>query len=192
MDHQLHAATFVKKTLRDDRLLRGDCAQHGASLQNVVNRLLRTRAIETALLLQPGNCFHHFRQIAGAWRRHHVWKAVADLLSQPGDVCGKLLRSRRSLTQPEGNCRRSAMCVFNNDAAGFTFYPPNPPGCIAQQDDVIAIAFHREIFVERSYNASFRLRDNCKRAVSGMAPPLVMAASRAPRRGRSFLFTRSW
>ena len=29
------------------------------------------------------------------------------------------------------------------------------------------------------------------RAVSGMAPPLVMAASRLPRRGRSFRFTRS-
>jgi hypothetical protein len=55
VDDQLHPAAFIEKPLRNDGLLRRHRAQHGASLQNVFNRLLRARIVEPAFFFQPRN-----------------------------------------------------------------------------------------------------------------------------------------
>ena len=47
-------------------------------------------------------------------------------------------------------------------------------------------ALDGEILVQRADDSSLRLATTVNSAVSGMAPPLVMAASRLPRRGRNF------
>src|SRR5215469_17735340 len=45
VDHQLHAAALIKKSLRDDLALRWHRSQNRAAFQNVPNDLLRSRVI---------------------------------------------------------------------------------------------------------------------------------------------------
>src|SRR5271170_6924156 len=53
MDHELHASAFVEEALGDHGVLGGNGAQDGAAGDNIFDRLLRSRAVETAFLLQP-------------------------------------------------------------------------------------------------------------------------------------------
>jgi hypothetical protein len=53
VDDKLHPAAFVKKALRDDRLLRGQRAQRGAGLGDIGDDLLGAGLVETTLAHQP-------------------------------------------------------------------------------------------------------------------------------------------
>ncbi len=61
VNHQLHAAAFVKETLGDDGVLRRHVSQHCPPLQDVFNRLLGAGVVQAALFFQPGDGFGHFR-----------------------------------------------------------------------------------------------------------------------------------
>ena len=46
MNHQLHAAAFIKKAFRDHGILRRHGAQYGPALQDVFHNLFRSRIVE--------------------------------------------------------------------------------------------------------------------------------------------------
>ena len=61
MDHKLHPTAFIEEAFRDHRVLRWNFSQHSASLQDVLDGLLRAGIIKAALFLQPTHCRGHFR-----------------------------------------------------------------------------------------------------------------------------------
>ncbi len=52
------------------------------------------------------------------------------------------------------------MGIFDQHASGLAFDAANPPRRVAEQDDVAAIAFDGEVFVERADHGAFRLGDH--------------------------------
>jgi len=52
------------------------------------------------------------------------------------------------------------MRVLDHHAAGLAFNSADAPRGVAQQDDVVAIAFHGEVFIERADNGAFGLRNH--------------------------------
>ena len=52
VNHQLHAARFVKKSLRDDGLLRGHYAQNRAPCLNICDGLFRAQAVQSAFVVE--------------------------------------------------------------------------------------------------------------------------------------------
>ena len=57
MNDQLHASAFIEEAFGDDRILRRHRTEHGATLQNVFQRLFGTGVIQTAFLLEPRHGF---------------------------------------------------------------------------------------------------------------------------------------
>src|SRR5262245_3472199 len=53
MDNQLHASGFVEESLGDDRVLSGNRAQHGTSLQDVFDHLLGSGVVEATFISYP-------------------------------------------------------------------------------------------------------------------------------------------
>ncbi len=68
VNHELHAAAFVEKSLGDDGGLRGNRAQHGAPGDDVLDGLLGAGVVEAALALEPvdgrGDASARFRRVA--------------------------------------------------------------------------------------------------------------------------------
>src|SRR6202030_395500 len=87
-------------------------------------------------------------------------QAIADFFSQTGDVSGKLLSPRRSFASPEGNTGRSAVGIFHQHPAGFSFYAANAPGSVAEKHDVAGIALDREVFIQSAHDNSIRFGDH--------------------------------
>ena len=91
---------------------------------------------------------------------------------------------------PERNRRRRAVRVFDAHDAGF--HAPDLPRVRAEQKDIAGHALDREVFVERADDVALGFeRRRCSWRYPGIAPPLVIAAMRAPRRARSRPLTRS-
>ena len=76
-----------------------------------------------------------------------------------------------------------AMGIFDAHAPGLD--AADAPGVRAEQENIAGEALDREILVERADGLAFGFGDDGVVAFSGIAPPEVMAASRAPRRPRT-------
>jgi len=96
------------------------------------------------------------------------------------------LGSRWSLAAPKGNVGAAPWASSTSTRAGFAFHPANAPRRVAEEHDVAGHALDGEVFVQRANDNSIGSATTVNSAVSGMAPPLVMAASRLPRRGPQF------
>src|ERR1700722_14179182 len=62
VNDQLHAAAFIKKSFRNDSLLRGYGTKNRAARDDVLNDLLSAGVIDAALLLKPRYSCAHRRQ----------------------------------------------------------------------------------------------------------------------------------
>ena len=103
---------------------------------------------------------------------------------------GELRRAGGRFAAPERNGGRGAVRVLDEDATGRRD-AADPPRGVAEQHDVARHALDRKVFVDRADDDPVRFGDDRVEPVSGIAPPLVIAARRAPRRARSRPFTRS-
>ena len=72
VDDQLHAAAFVEEALGDDGGLSGNIAQHRASLQDVLNRLLGAGIVQPAFFLQPARLFRRPRLVLRDSNRRNI------------------------------------------------------------------------------------------------------------------------
>ena len=145
VDHQLHAAAFVKKTLGNNHFLRRHGSQHGDSGQNVLDDLLRAGIVEAALRLEPFPRARRRRFRAVSVLHGHM---RGDFFAQPRNLRGKLRRPRGCFATPKGNAGRRALRIFDEHAAGLN--APDAPGGIAQQHDVAGEALDGKIFVHGS------------------------------------------
>ena len=164
VDDQLHSAALVEKSLRDDGVLSGNISQHRASLQDVLDRLLGAGIVQPALFFQPGDSLRHCGLALRDSNWENVVQAIADFLSQVGNMGGKLLGSRRSLAPPEGDGGRSAMSIFDQHTARLAFHAADAPGGVAEQHDVAGHALDGEVFVQRAHDNSVRFghhREQC-------------------------------
>ena len=146
MQDKLHAAALIEEAFGDDRLLRRDLAQHSSAGDDVLDQLFRTGIIQPALglqprdsslylgiRLQPTQALRSFSRFASvrlrgwSWQRRSIWQHSTNLLSQIGYVFGKLGRARRSLTAPEGNCRRRAVSILDHDPPRLRFHARDAP-----------------------------------------------------------------
>jgi len=75
------------------------------------------------------------------------------------------------------------MRILDPHAAGLD--AADAPRGRAHEEDIPGEALDREVFIERADHHAFRLRYHLIACVLGIAPPEVIAASRAPRRPRT-------
>ena len=186
VNDQLHAAAFVEKSLGDDRRLRGHGAQNRAALQNVFDRLLGAGIVEAAFFFQPG------RLLAA------TSGCVAE--NPTGEVCGSisLIFSRNSPTCSDNSSVRAGASPRQNGTVGgapcasSTSTRPEFVSTRRIRHDVLPSSMMSPRLLSTAKSSSTvptTMPSGCAttvyRELSGIAPPLVMAASRAPRRARS-------
>ena len=169
VDHELHAAAFVEEALRHDARGRRHRAQRGAPGLHVLHRLLRAAAIQAALRRSA---------IRGALSRDAQSPRAAPTLPatarrvRPGasprqnGIAGAAPCASSTRTRP-GSTRRIRHEVVPSRKTS--------PAMLSTAKSSSTVPT-----VVPSGSATTRY---C--AVSGIAPPEVMAASRAPRRPRS-------
>src|SRR5579863_10271457 len=158
VNYELHPAALIEKSLGDDDGLRGHSSEHGAPGDDVLDGLLRARAIEPAFTLEKIN------RVRSAWtisqRRviGDTLRQVGDFLSQLGHLLGQLARARRRFAAPEGDIRRRTLRVFDKDPARLD--AADAPGSVSEEHDVATKALDREIFVHRTDVRAIRLGDH--------------------------------
>src|SRR5258708_14912933 len=103
VDHQLHPAAFVKKTLRDDRGLGWNVPQHDPPFQHILDQLLRARPIKAALQAEPGSGFHADRHVPPPSYRSQTDQPLTDFFSQHADLTQELCCTRPSHSAPKGD-----------------------------------------------------------------------------------------
>ena len=120
MNHKLHAAAFVKESLGDNGLLRGNGAQDRAAGDNVFNSLLGPGLVETAspvsaiaprrlaTQLADGSLAHRPRRRRNALSDAQ-FAVIAYSLAISATCCGKFGRAPGSFAEPERNVRRRAL-----------------------------------------------------------------------------------
>ena len=82
----------------------------------------------------------------------------ADLLAQRGDLLGKFRGAGGRFATPEGHVGRSALGVFDEDAAGL--HAADAPGSVAEKHDVAGQALDGEVFVHRANDVVFGRGDH--------------------------------
>ncbi len=191
VNDQLHAAAFVEEALGDDRLLRRHRAQHSAALQDVFDRLLRAGIVEAALVLEPTHGGGHFRMVLRDADRGTCRPRRSLTCWRSSPRAPRVLRCARELRRARREHGRRAVRILHQHASRTDFHAPNPPGRVAQQHDVALLLSTAKSSSSVPTTVPSGSATTVYSALSGIAPPLVMAASRAPRRARSFPFTRS-
>ena len=63
-----------------------------------------------------------------------------------------------------GGC---ALSVFDHNARGAAFNPPNAPRCVAEQHDFAGHAFDGEVFVDGADDCAVGLGDYCEQGIVG-------------------------
>ena len=117
-------------------------------------------------------------------RLDRVFAAGAISLAQCRDCCDS--SAERPGASPSQNGMRGRGAVRILHAHPAAAHAADAPGVRAQQEHVAGQAFDREVLVERADDFAFGLGDHGDSAAfSGIAPPEVMAARRAPRRPRT-------
>ena len=190
VDDQLHPAAFVEETFGDDRVLRGNIAQHRAALQDVFDRLLGGGVIESTFFLQPCDGFGN-RGLA--WRNpdgRNVTQAVADFFAQTC-TCAESSWVRAGLRRARRERWVERHERLPPARVRFAFHAADAPRGIPSSMMSPALLSTAKSSSSVPTTMPSGSATTVKSAVSGMAPPLVMAASRLPRRGRNFRFTRS-
>src|SRR5206468_9653869 len=158
MNDELHAAAFIEETFSDHGGLRGHGAQNGAPSHNIFDRLLGPSIVKSTFALEPFHRRGNLRRLLWRVSRHGSRRERADSFAQLSKVCGELGRAPRRLAAPERNIGRSALRVFDQDTAGL--HAPDPPGGVAEQDDIAREAFHCKVFVDGANQSAFRLSKN--------------------------------
>src|SRR5581483_308679 len=158
MDDELHSARFVEEAFGYNCVLGGHGSKHGTALQNVLNDLLGAGIIQATFRFEPGNRFSHHGLRRRKADRRDIGQPIADLLPEGGDLLGQFGCTRRRFTQPEGNSRSGAMCVFDNDAASTALNAANAPGSVTQKHHIAGKAFDGEVLVEGADCRAFGLR----------------------------------
>ena len=158
MDHQLHAAAFIEKSLGDNRLLRGNRAQNRAPRLNIFHNLLGATLIQAAFLHQPtcgrtlrrrwnGTCF--------ARPRGQIIQPGAHLFSNVGHLLGQFWCPGGRFAPPKRNVWRRAFGIFNQYRSGL--YTANAPGIISQEHDVAPQTLDGKVFIDGADDNRFRL-----------------------------------
>ena len=180
MDHQLHAARFVEESLEHDAVQRGHQADGGDLRRHVSHRLRGSVLADAAILFQPGDGGREIGFGCAILRCNQFLRcAAANLLASaklPATVrsCGRALRPARTARWP------GLLGIAHVDFGAA--HVADQPGCVAQQENVAAVAFHGEIFVHRADERALVFGHHAEIAHSGIAPPQVTATMRAPRR----------
>src|SRR5208282_3445476 len=105
VDHELHAAALVEKSLRDDRLLRWHGPKNGASRDQILDSLLGAGLIESAFLLQPIDGRRRACIAAHLARQKPLCQRV-DFRPDLRNWLGKLRRARWRFSPPKWTVRR--------------------------------------------------------------------------------------
>src|SRR5271165_2367152 len=103
MDDELHPAALVEEAFSDNTLLRGQGAEHGRTSTDVNQSLLGSGFIEAALLCEE------WKGLVGI---------VVYLLTDFRDSLRQLKGTSGGFAVPERNRGRSALGIFNANAAG--------------------------------------------------------------------------
>src|SRR5262252_2836208 len=147
MDHELHAARFIKEALQHDRLVRRQATEGRGSRREIVDDLLGGRKRDSDFLGQPMSTGAPGR-IRLQSRRHVCAKA-----RHSGR---ELIGPARRLAEPERNCWWLSVGVFDPD--GPAFHPLNPIGPVAELEYVTRHALDREVFIHGADHAVFGLK----------------------------------
>ena len=168
VNHQLHPAAFVKKTLGHHPLLGRRNPQYAPALFDISHKLPaglgvnpRLGAHPSAGRIPPGLGESKRGQFPiqrmGIKGRRSRQQPV-DPLPQLAHFLRQLAGAPGSLAQPERDGRRLPVGIFHPDAAAF--HPADFPGIVAQQKHIPPHTFDREIFVDRPHESVFWLGDN--------------------------------
>ena len=138
VQHQLHAARLVEETLEDDALLRRHGAQGSNAGRQVIGELARGALVQADLAGEP------LRVLAARAHPAHGGRQLA----RPGG----------RLAQPEGKRRRRPLRV------GHPHHPrldlQDPPGGVAELEDVAHAGLDGEVFVHRPDRSLLRLEQH--------------------------------
>ena len=88
MNHQLHAAAFIEKSLGNHGVLGGDGAQDGASGDYIFHGLLRGRFIEATFQHEPFHRGTAGGQVTANRPRYQALGHLADLFSDRANLLG--------------------------------------------------------------------------------------------------------
>ena len=146
MNHQLHSARLVEKSLEDDGFLRGKRAQRCLARSEIIHDLPCRRRRQSDIL-------HDL--IEGGLLAVLFIQSFGNFLSQTRHCMRKLGGARGCLAQPERDRRRLAVSIVDPHPTGFD--TQNAIRGVPQLENVPSEALHREVFVDCSDNLSGRL-----------------------------------
>ena len=183
MNHQLHAAAFVEEALGDDRRLRGHGVQQRAPRRDVLDRLLGARVVQPALALSQltaSRTFASSRAIGCAI----VSGMNALILSRSSPTWAESSSDRPGASPRQNGMFGGAPCASSTSTL---------PDCTRRmRQEVLPSSMMSPARLSTAKSSSTvptTVPSGCAitlySAVSGIAPPLVMAASRLPRRART-------
>jgi hypothetical protein len=109
-----------------------------------------------------------------------LWREPIDRRPQLGHDRGKLGRACGRLAAPERNGRRGSARVLDKHATGPD--AQDAPRSVAEEEYIAGEALDREVLVDCPTTRPSGCMTTLYSAVSGIAPPPVIAVSRAPRR----------
>jgi hypothetical protein len=140
MDDQLHAAGFVKKTLKDKGLECRQAAERSIGYEKIIHRLSQSIPwqVEAGAQILDGD-FYDGRVLTG-------FKNVHEFASKPRNGKREFMASAGRLTKPEGYAGWLVMGVLDAEVA--LIETKDPPARVAQLEDVTGHAFDREIFID--------------------------------------------
>ena len=142
MDHQLHAAGLVEKSLEDDGAQRRQHAERCLGSVQVVYQLGRGRPGYADFRLQP-------------FERRCAVGLRFDFAAQPRNGVRQLVAAARRLAQPKRDAGRLAARILDPHAPGF--HAQDPVRRIAELKDVALQTLDRKILVHSTDDAAFGL-----------------------------------
>src|SRR5882762_296418 len=92
------------------------------------------------------------------WRS--VGQHVADGQTKVADAKREFVRAGWGFAAPERDGGRSAVCIFDENAAGFGFDAANAPGGVTEEHDVTVVALDGEVFIESANIDAIGFGDN--------------------------------
>ena len=143
MNHQLHAAGFIEKTLEDDGIERGQAAERGAARAEVLNQFNSRRLSESDRLDQPPH--------GGA-----ACQSLLDFLSEPRYGRRQLQGAARRLTQPKRNGRWLASRIL--DAHRAPLDPQYSIRRVSQLEHIALQALDGKVFIDGADQKTLRLQ----------------------------------
>ena len=160
VEDELHAAAVVEEALGDDGGFGGNGSEDGAAGDDVGDEL-----VGAGLAQRPHSCDEPcggcvdlgigLGDVAGG----DVGGAGGDLFAEFAYAVGEDGGALRGFAEPEGQGGRSAVGVFDEDAAG-GFDALDAPAGVAEEDDVAGAGVDGEVLVEGGDLDAFGLQDD--------------------------------